>query len=191
MELLTELSEEHFKVMHALERQYYAEDFITPYQEAYRWYQHYPYSTFAMADGNTLVGFINLFPIQPPVYEALKQGTFNDIDLKISDIIDLTQPSTQAEQMFLSCIVVDKDYRNQGITGMLLQAAAAYYQPYAERFDRIITDNVTLEGERFSKRLGFQVLGSSDHDSTIYVQAYRTFQQKVFALEREETENGN
>lgn len=181
VEILKNLNELHFLQMYQLEREYYSEEYITPYQEVYRWYRKFPYTTFAAAEADEIVGFINLFPIRNSLFEEIKNGRYNDRDLTVSDILNVHAENETPLNMFLSCLVVSKERRKQGMTELLLRTAVDYYQPYAERFGFIITDNVTQEGQRFSQRYGFQPLQASGHDSQLYIQTYASFQRRVLS----------
>lgn len=170
LHLSTHLTLQHFYDMEALELQFYDAEFITPPEESYRWYLHHPHSTVAATDGKRLIGFVNLFPVLPEVYEALRAGTFNDHFMEMEHIAPLT---AQPLHMFLSCVVVDKASQGRGIARQLLRAAV---QPYIGLpCLRVITDNVTTDGEHLSQRLGFTRLCRSDHDSEIYEQDWKDF----------------
>ena len=79
--------------------------------------------------------------------------------------------------MFLSCVVVHRDFRKSGLTRQLLRAAL---QPYADLpCTGIVTDNVTADGCAFSERYGFTRIGASDHGSWIYEQAWDSFKKHV------------
>lgn len=85
--------------------------------------------------------------------------------------------TAQPLHMFLSCILVDREFRQQGLTRQLLQAAV---QPYAALpCAGVITDNVTADGCAFSARYGFTRLHRSDHDSWIYEQSWPDFVKRV------------
>lgn len=172
--IIPHLTEQHFYDMEALELQFYDAGFITPPEESHRWYRHHPHSTVAAECDGRLIGFVNLFPVQPEVYTALRVGRFNDHFMELEHVAPLTATPLH---MFLSCVVVDKDYQRRGIARQLLRAAV---QPYIGLpCLRVITDNVTAGGEHLSRRLGFTHLGHSDHDSEIYEQAWTDFLANV------------
>ncbi|MEF9935208.1 MAG: GNAT family N-acetyltransferase [Clostridium sp.] len=172
------LTVEDFIEMENLEKRYYSEEFITPYSEAYLWYKHHPHSLYIERVDGKIVGFINMFPIKENVYSLIDRGVYNDSNLTHNDIIPLNEIS-KGDNMFLSCIVVNKDYRGLGITNRLLQGAANIYREYAQRIDYIITDNVTGDGERFSRRLGLLVHCISTHDSVIFKGKYKDFVKNI------------
>lgn len=189
MQIVQRLSESHFHQMYQLERTYYSEEYITPYEEAYLWYRRHPYTTFAVAEAGQVLGFINLFPIQEALFEQMKSGRYNDKDLTVSNIVAVQETGEEPLHMLLSCIVVSEEKRKEGVAELLLRAAVNYYQPYADRCAFIVTDNVTPEGERFSKRYGFVPLKASDHGSQLYIQAYAGFQSRVLAKNQSEEIN--
>ncbi len=63
--------------------------------------------------------------------------------------------------------------------GSLLQEAVRPYLPYLDCCNRIITDNITPAGERFSRRYGFRCIGSSAHSSRLYIQTFADFVRRV------------
>lgn len=177
--LLRQLSYDHFEQMAQLELQFYGEEFITPPQEAYRWYHRYPYTVVAAAHNDNIVGFVNLFPVKKHIDEALRAGEFNDHFLTLDGVEDIHAASDTPLHMFLCCVVVDSAYRAQGLTRVLLKAAAAQYADVAHRCTEVITDNVTPEGEAFSRRYGFRMLRGSDHGSAIYTQPWGDFVRQL------------
>ncbi len=177
--LLQQLSYAHFEQMAQLELQFYGAEFITPPQEAYRWYQRYPYTVVAAVAQDKVVGFVNLFPVKKHIADALRAGVFNDHNLTLDGVADIHPPADTPLHMFLCCAVVAPAYRAQGLTRELLRAAAAQYAAVAHRCTEVITDNVTAEGETFSQRYGFRLLRHSDHGSAIYTQPWADFVQKL------------
>lgn len=113
LELGCSLVRADFDAMARLEASFYGEDLITPAEEAWRWYEAYPFTTFAarsepgggggMGEGDVprhrgepgkaageggIVGFVNLFPVRREVFEATLAGAFNDADLVVGDVVD-------------------------------------------------------------------------------------------------------
>lgn len=178
-QLLCELSYEHFRQMAALEEEFYSAEFITPAEESYRWYQAYPYTTVVAAAGEEIAGFVNLFPVHQDVFEALLAGKLNDHDMGTDAVVDLSAHVGERLEMFLSCVVVAQPYRGRGLLRAMLREAIRPYLPFMPYCHRIITDNVTTDGERFSRRYGFRCLGDSAHDSRLYIQPFADFVRQV------------
>lgn len=181
-----------FEEMERLEAGCYGPEFIAPAAEAYAWYLRLPDSTVALADGaGAVVGFVNMFPVTDGVYRALRAGTFNDADLKASDVVDVSglaagpgpgfegAPAPGPLHMFLSCIVVDRAHRGGEVARALLREAVARYERIEGLVDEIVTDNVTPEGVRFSRRWGFAPVCASDHASQVFAQPYAAFARRV------------
>ena len=193
-----------FEEMERLEAGCYGPEFIAPAAEAYAWYLRLPDSTVALADGaGAVVGFVNMFPVTDGVYRALRAGTFNDADLKASDVVDVSglaagpgpgsegapasgprpgsegAPAPGPLHMFLSCIVVDRAHRGGEVARALLREAVARYECIEGLVDEIVTDNVTPEGVRFSRRWGFAPVCASDHASQVFAQPYAAFAHRV------------
>lgn len=170
--IMEDLKYKHFVEMMLLEKQFYSENFITPAKEAYKWYIKYPFTTVAAEFNDKIIGFVNMFPVKEEVFESIKAGDFNDQNLTLTDIESL---NSKQLHMFLSCIVVDKKYRNLGLTKKLLQSAVEQYEDVQDRCNWIIIDNVTEEGVRFSEKYGFSFVCNSSHGSKIYMQPYKKF----------------
>ena len=178
--VLAGLEAAHFEQMAQLERLYYGEEYITPPAEAFAWYRRYPYTVLAAADADKVVGFVNLFPVKSFIYEALRAGRFNDHFLTSDGVEDICTAADTPLHMFLCCIVVHAAYRAQGLTRLLLQKAVAQYAPVRHRCTEVVTDNVTVDGESFSRRYGFRLLCRSDHGSAVYVQSWQDFERAVW-----------
>lgn len=174
--ILKELHYQHFVEMMLLEKEYYSEEYIAPATEAYNWYKKYPFTTIAASNGNKIVGFINMFPVKHDVFESIKAGNFNDQNLTLNDIESLDSNSLN---MFLSCIVVQKEYRKLGLTKKLLQLATKQYEHISNKCNWIIIDNITEEGARFSEKYGFSFVRYSLHGSKIYMQPYHKFIERI------------
>lgn len=167
-----------FEEMAALEGQAYGEEFITPVAEAWEWYRCHPASVVAAIDDGSgaIAGFANLFPVRPALFNALAAGLFNDSDLTADQILDLPKPGEPLlTTMFLSCIVVEESYRGRGLARWLLGEAARTYEGCVDPGARIVTDNVTPQGERLSQRLGFELACVSHHGSHVYLRDYAGF----------------
>lgn len=173
MEIKKELHLEDFKAMEMLEQCCYGREHITSCEEAYKWYQMYPYTVLAAFSGDDLAGFVNFFPVKDLVMEDLKIGRFCDKNLKVEDIADINAEGDL--HMFLCCVVVAPFYQERGLASYLLKQAAKQYEDYADRCDYVITDNVTKEGEALSKRYGLKFCCESQHGSKIYMGTYKDF----------------
>ena len=176
---LRELHSRHFEQMAVLEESYYSPEFITPAAESQRWYDTFPYTTVVAAAGDGIAGFVNLFPVKQAVFDALLAGQYNDHDMTTEAVVDLFRHNGETLEMFLSCIVVARPFRGSGLVRALLQEAIRPYLPYLDCCNRIITDNITPAGERFSQRYGFRCIGSSTHSSRLYIQPFADFVRKV------------
>lgn len=171
MKIKKNLIIEDFIHMEELEKMYYDEEFIAPYEEAYEWYKSKEYSVIVVEDNHKIVGFMNIFPIKKWVFNELKKGTFNDKYLTPNEIIDFNTCEGGIYNLFLSCVVIHSDYRKSEALNMILKAYAQYYSDIRKDIELqyIITDNVTKEGERFSERLGFSKVIDSEHESVVYM----------------------
>ena len=178
LSLAQSLTLSDFHQMYAIERAYYDPRYITPPQEAFRWYQAYPLSTLAVEEGEMVAGFLNLFPVRQEVFAQILAGTFNDREMELCQLADPFS-GTGTLHMFLCCIARRLDYQGQGVGGLLLKAGVEAYRTVAHRCGAIITDNVTEAGRRLSQRYGFAFQRESDHGSSLYMQPYAAFARRV------------
>ena len=178
LSLVQSLTLSDFHQMYAIERAYYDPRYITPPQEAFRWYQAYPLSTLAVKEGEMVAGFLNLFPVRPSVFAQLLAGTFNDREMELCQLADPFS-GTGTLHMFLCCIARRPDYHGRGVGKLLLKAGVEAYRTVAHRCGAIITDNVTEAGCRFSQRYGFAFQRESDHGSSLYMQPYAACARRV------------
>lgn len=186
MKLKKSLTLEDFKRMKKLEEKYYDQEFITPYEEAYKWYKKYSYSIRAIEVDDKVIGFINMFPINDRVYRLLKQGQFNDKYLEIEDLINLETYEEKELNLFLSCILIDEKYRKTEALTLILNEYSNTYKEVNKKFKikKVITDNVTDGGSNFSKRLGFEKVIDSNHDSIVYETAFEDFIKNIEVLDK-------
>jgi len=171
--------------MESMEKEYYSPEFIADYNEAFDWYNRFSFTTMAIEDQGRIVGFLDLFPITRKTFDLISQGTFNDKNLTAENILDIRKTDLAPVNLFLSCIVIDKAYRKTEALKILLKAYVDYYNACISRgiiIDQIITDNVTLEGERFSAKIGFRKILDTNHSSVVYCQSYNEFSLKVTGL---------
>lgn len=175
--IIDELTYRQFEEMEAMEKRYYATEFITPAAEAWKWYQEYPQSTIAAQVDGKIIGFVNLFPVKSELYSLLRAGQFNDSSLRVEHLDD---GRGERCYMFLSCLVVAQEFRGLGVTGKLLNAAVMPYLDFP--CVSVITDNVTEEGDRFSEHYGFSFICESEHHSKIYEQSWASFVAQIKKL---------
>lgn len=180
MEIKDKLNIADFKEMQAMEKQYYNSDYIADYKDAFDWYENFSFTTMAIEDQGKIIGFLDLFPVKESIFYSLKKGMYNDKNLKTEDIVDIGKIKDMMDikkikdvqyDLFLCCIVIDKAYRKTDAVKLLLKTYMNFYQSFSTQgisFDEVITDNVTIEGERFSEKLGFKKLLKSDHGSVVY-----------------------
>lgn len=160
---------EHFRQMEALEAACYSADFIAPADEAYAWYCAHPHSVVAAVESGRVAGFVNLLPVRPELFERTLAGAFNDAGMTAGDILSLDECAEGPFELFLSCVVVGEAHRGRGLARWLLARALEPYCSAGLSCTRVVTDNVTPEGVRFSECLGFRFACLSDHETRVYV----------------------
>lgn len=181
MKIKEKLELQDFKNMKKLEKKYYDDEFITPYEETYEWYNTYDYSIRAVEDDGEVIGFINLFPIKDEIFNLLKQGDFNDKYLETKHVVDIYNEEETEINLFLSCVLIDDKYRKTNALQLLLEEYVKYYSKLEERvkINYVITDNVTESGARFSERLGFSKVIDSSHNSKVYMTTFNYFKTNI------------
>lgn len=183
MNIKTEKTLDDFIYMEQLELKYYSEEHVTPHQEAYLWHLSNPETGFVLEDKGRIAAFSDILPVRKEICDQILAGNFNDKYLTAEDLVsmDALQPGDTVD-LLLSCILVDDDYRKTAALHILLNAHLDYYRGFTERGIRIntvITSNVTAAGERFSERMGFDRVGRSKHNTTIYKTTFCQFDDRV------------
>lgn len=176
--------------MEQLEKRYYGEEHITPYAESYEWYVQRPHSILALEEDNLIIGFMNLFPVQPDIYEQITNGTYNDKYLTYKEIISVESEPVTSMNLFLSCIVIDDRFRKSPALTMLLGSYVEYYETFRRkgvRMEWIVGDAVTADGERFFDRIGLKRHCVSNHYSTIFRGTYHEFFKAVTMMKTDFT----
>ena len=172
-----------FLSMFELEKQYYSVDNITPPEESYQWYINRQNSIIAVQDEKQMIGFMCLFPIPAHIKQEILQGTFNDANMTYEDIVELDHSNvSEVYALFLSCVVIHKEYRKTEALKLLLNEYKNLYLSLTKegyKFDVVLSDNVTEEGFQFSKRLGLDYWCKTDHDSIIVKGHYETFLNNI------------
>lgn len=183
MNIKNELAMEDFIYMEQMEKKYYSEEYITPYEEAYQWYLSNPNGGAVLEDDGVIVGFTDVLPVKEEIFDRMIKGTFNDKYLTTEDLVSMEKlREGNSVNLLLSCILVEKEYRKTDALRMLLNATMDYYRSFTERgicIDSIATSNVTEAGVRFSERMGFERIGSSDHQTVLFRTSFREFDEQV------------
>jgi GNAT superfamily N-acetyltransferase len=180
LQLAGELELRHFEQMEAIELAAYGAEFVAPAREAWEWHRALPSSTVALAAGDEVVGFVNLFPVRPEVFGALRAGRYNDAEMTAADLVD-PRGETGALHMFLSCIAVGEGWRGRGVADRLLKEAVRAYADVEGRCAGVACDTVTDGGARLARRYGLRPLGPSDHGSAVFAGSYQAFAAAVRA----------
>lgn len=167
-----------FEVMCTLEKKYYDESYVSPAAATYQWYLKDNNTISACYMNDCLIGFMNFIAIDEALYQTIKTGLFNDAALTEKDIKTFDDPTSK--HLFLSCIVVDEDYRAYGVAdALLLEYVKWLDETYKDKFMKVITDNVTDAGCRFSESVGLNLFVKSDHGLSIYLGDYSDFKEAV------------
>lgn len=183
MNIKTEKTIHDFIYMEQLELKYYTEEHVTPHREAYLWHLANPKTGFILEDQGRIAAFSDILPVKPEICDQILKGNYNDKYLTADDLVSMEDLKEGDEvDLLLSCILVDDDYRKTDALHILLNAHLDYYRDFVNRgisINKVITSNVTAAGERFSERMGFDWVGRSKHETTIYKTSFREFDDKV------------
>ncbi|HYE67163.1 MAG TPA: hypothetical protein VEA58_01050 [Anaerovoracaceae bacterium] len=186
MNIKSEKTLDDFIYMEQLELKYYSKEHVTPYEEAYLWHLSNPKTGFVLEDNGRIAAFTDILPVKQEIFDQIKCGTYNDKYLTSDDLIDLEElEEGDSMNLLLSCVLVDDDYRGTDALKILLDAHLDYYRGYADRgitIGTVLTSNVTEAGERFSERMGFERIGRSEHQTTLYQTSFRQFDERVKRL---------
>lgn len=186
------LSLQDFKFMEEMEAHYYSSEYITPAEEAYQWHCHNPYTGIVLAEGNSIVGFLDILPVNHTTCLKIMTGRLNDRDMKAEDVLtpeEMMSKDHQPISLFVSCAVVRPDYRGKSVTAHLFREYLKQLDQmvrWGVEFDKVIGDCVTPEGERFSQKIGMKYLTSSDHGTKIYTGSFSEFVKRITSLAKVE-----
>lgn len=187
MNIKSEKTLDDFIYMEQLELKYYSKEHVTPYEEAYLWHLSNPKTDFVLEDNGRIAAFTDILPLKQGIFEQIIGGTYNDKYLTSDDLVSMDRlKEGDSVNLLLSCVLVDDDYRGTDALKILLDAHLDYYRGYADRgimIETVLTSNVTEAGERFSERMGFEWIGRSEHQTTLYKTSFRQFDERVKALE--------
>lgn len=186
MNIKSDKTLDDFIYMEQLELKYYSEEHVTPYEEAYLWHLSNPKTGFVLEDSGRIVAFTDILPVKQERFDQIKCGTYNDKYLTSDDLVSMDRlKEGDSVNLLLSCVLVDEDYRKTDALKILLNAHLDYYRGYVDRgisIETVLTSNVTEAGERFSERMGFERIGRSEHQTTLYQTSFRQFDQQVKLL---------
>lgn len=172
-----------FIEMEQLELKYYSEEHVTPHEEAYLWHQSNPNTGFVLEDNGRIAAFTDILPVKREIFDRIAAGTFNDKYLVAEDLVAMEDLKAEDEvNLLLSCVLVDEEYRETDALKILLSAHLEYYRSFADReimIGDVVTSNVTVAGERFSERMGFERIGRSEHGTALYRTSFRKLYERV------------
>ncbi len=183
MNIKHEKTLEDFIDMEQLELKYYSEEHVTPHEEAYLWHLSNPNTGFVLEDGGKIAAFTDILPVKREIFDGIVAGKFNDKYLTAEDLVVMEDLKEGAEvNLLLSCVLVDEEYRETDALKVLLDAHLNYYRSFLDRgivIGDVVTSNVTRAGEGFSERMGFERIGRSHHQTTLYRTSFCQFIERV------------
>jgi hypothetical protein len=172
--------------MEQLELKYYSEEHVTPHEEAYLWHQSNPGTGFVLEDGGRIAAFTDILPVKRDIFDRIAAGKFNDKYLKAEDLLIMDDLKAGDEvNLLLSCVLVDEEYRETDALKILLGAHLGYYRGFTDKgiiIGDVVTSNVTEAGERFSERMGFERIGRSEHQTTLYRTAFQQLYEQALQI---------
>jgi len=186
MNIKSDKTLDDFIYMEQLELKYYSKEHVTPYSEAYLWHLSNPKTGFVLEDNGRIAAFTDILPVKKEIFDQIMGGTFDDKYLTSDDLVSMDGlKEGDSVDLLLSCVLVDDDYRETDALKILLTAHIDYYRSYVDRgiwIGTVLTSNVTEAGERFSERMGFERIGRSEHQTTLYQTSFQQFDERVKGL---------
>lgn len=186
MKIRYDLTLDDFKYMAEMELKYYSDEFITPYEESYQWHLLYPHTGSVLEDERRIVGFTDILPLKQEVLDRVTEGSFNDKYLTSEDFISMEDlKAGDTINLFLCCLVIEKEYRKTDALKLLLNENLDYFRDLEKQgiiIDTVITSNVTESGVRFSRRMGFEWVMTSEHNTEIFRINWREFDERIRAM---------
>lgn len=157
------LSPEAFDSILALDRKAFGDDILTNQGMALKRFMKFKDSMIAAYSGDTLMGFICFFSVNPSVYERAASGEYIDDNLSERDVKPLTKE--RGNDILLFDHVIDEPFRSHGISALLLDSVRDYLrQRHQEGYeiDRVFGYTITPKGYAILSSFGSRELWIRD-----------------------------
>lgn len=149
------------------------DDLIADWSEAFKWYQHNPYTFIGVRDkkNGKIIGFCTIIPVSDEWFEKFKSGEIDDTTINLSDIRKYDIPDFY--NIYISSVCIHPDY--QGLSG----AFTILYNKIIDMFLKLAQNNEiyiykllaeasTIDGERLCKLISMKKIGETNHNTNIY-----------------------
>ena len=135
------------------------------------WYSINPDIYFILKDLelDTVVGYVNLVPIEISCYNKIASGSIWDTAIEDSNVLPYNHPGLY--HLYFTSIAVNPLYRNMSTFLNLIDAVASKLTDLSKReiyFKAMIADAVTPVGEKICRIFGMNLIKKTNHDSRVY-----------------------
>lgn len=147
----------------------YIDCFRGKFEDCINWYKVNPDIYIMIKILNQIIAYINIMPLNEECYNKIKDGNFIDVNIKPNMIMKYEKNNTY--NIYLSSIVIHPDYRNGFIFKILFDSMFKKFIEMSKNnifIKRILSDVVTIKGEKIAKFLGMHKVNKSLHNSSIY-----------------------
>ncbi|HHU60204.1 TPA: hypothetical protein GXZ34_04735 [bacterium] len=183
------LKDDYLEQMLKLDESNYSEDDKGTYSMCMDWYSVNNDIYIILLYDNKVVGYINFIALTKEAYQKFKTAQIRDTDLTSKDILPFVADK-ENYCLFMS-IVIHPNFRNGDAVKILTKAWQYKLQQLEKKgvkIKSILADCVSEDGERYIKRLGFESVIATSHDSIIYEKSLR-INSKSQTIERESCQN--
>ena len=156
--------------MAEIERFYWDKSLISSPEVTLSWYNHNPETVVAVRDTKTglLAGHLSLIPVDDEIYYKIRSGNYIDTEIHVNHIERYDHPGKY--KLYCCALAIDPKHKGGIAFKMIAKEYLKKFNSLKEKgisFTDIISDNLTLEGEKFSKVFGMKLINLSSHGSKI------------------------
>lgn len=154
-----------------LDHQVYKRIYHIDPTKCWQWYKLNPNIYVFIEDIEThqIVAYVNTTPITDECYEKIKSGTFLTTNITEDMILSFDLPYSY--NLYFFSIVVSPEYQNTELFFLLINALVEKFlrlSAHGVYIKKMISDAVTLSGEKFCALFGMRRVITSSHNSTLY-----------------------
>lgn len=170
------LSQQDFEAIIDLDRKFFGDDIISNEGMAEKRFLKFKDGLIAAFSGEMLIGFTCFFSVDASIYQrAVDNREYIDDNLNDTDVLPLEKGRNN--DILLFDIVVEQDFRRQGVSKLLLDSLRDYLKKKNKEgyaIGKIISFAITSDGANNMVSLGGKLIWSNDK-ATLFEISKETF----------------
>lgn len=154
-----------------IEKMVLREDLISPWEEAYNWFQHNNEIFMGVRSCKTkkIIAFSTILPVSDEWYDKFLAGNTLDTSMDLLDIRKYDLPDFY--NVYISSICTNPAYSSSSAFTLLYNSIMEKFLELARQEKyvyRILAEASTLDGERLCRFINMKKVGSTTHKTNIY-----------------------